>query len=153
MNIRFLSISHFLTLLLLASTVLAQTPTPTPSPVPASTTQDTRLAKESQEIKEKVAKIGVRQNVTVNRRDRKEFHGFISTIEDRSFTVAEIDLKTSIEFPYDQVKNVRKGYGEKNLFTGKRGGPRKAWVGWALGLGIALGVPIVLLAVANKQGF
>jgi hypothetical protein len=97
MNIRFLSISHFLTLLLLASTVLAQTP----SPVPASTTQDTRLAKESQEIKEKVAKIGVRQNVTVNRRDRKEFHGFISTIEDRSFTVAEIDLKTSIEFPYD----------------------------------------------------
>jgi len=102
---------------------------------------------QSAEIRQKVDKIGIRENVTVKLLDGKTYHGFIQKIETDTFTVAEVDLRTDVTFKYSEVKKVETGYGPKNLM-GKRINPHHNWIPFVV-LGAALAIPIIIVATAK----
>jgi hypothetical protein len=79
----------------------------------------------------------------------ESFHGFIAKIEDDSFTVGEVDLKTNVSLTYAQVKKVSRGYGETDGFTGKHTGPRHRFVIAAITIGVIVALPLILLASAK----
>ena len=88
---------------------------------------------------------GITEDVTVILLSGKEYYGAISKIEADSFEIAEIDLKRRMTFDYQDVKKVRKGYGGKNYFTGKRANPRTNLIAAAAVVGFLLiGIPVLL---------
>ena len=93
----------------------------------------------AEKIAIQVIKFGVDQDVTVST-GKKEYHGAISKIEDESFQLAEVDLNQVLTISYDEVKKIRKGYGEKNMI-GKRVNPRTGTI-----IGIAVIAGIIALA-------
>lgn len=107
-----------------------------------------KLAAETAKIKDQIAKIGKNQDLSVKRRDGKNFHGFINKIDDESFTMSEVDLRTNVELRYDQIKKVKSGYGKVNNFTGKHGGPQKTWI-FVVVLAALVALPIILVASAK----
>jgi|RhiMethySRZTD1v2_1073278.scaffolds.fasta_scaffold1498318_2 hypothetical protein len=91
---------------------------------PAFCQSSQNVPSQVQKVKDQVQKVGILEDVTVILLTGKEYYGSISKIEPDSFEIAEVDLKQKMAFDYKDVKKVRKGYGQRNSFTGKRGNPR-----------------------------
>ena len=107
----------------------------------------TSKADAAEKIWEKVFKLGVGHDITVKTVSGATYHGQLSRIADNEFEIREIDLKQTMRWYYSEVKNVREGYGPKNVF-GKRHSPtRTDQVITAGGLGGIL--LLVLLSVAK----
>ncbi len=96
-------------------------------------TQSDKDAKKIQKIKSKVAKYGTgeKAKVKVSLRNQTKIKGYISAIEDDSFTVTDKKTGTTTKVDYAQVKDVSRN----NLSTNAK---------IAIALGIAVPVTIIL---------
>jgi hypothetical protein len=106
------------------------------------------LSPQAEKVKQQTVKLGVGKDATVIMMDKSEYYGAIKSVEADRFLLLQVDSKQLIEFRYDKVKKVRKGYGEKG-FAGKRVNPRTDLIaGAALIGGIIL---LVWLTVAGSR--
>jgi hypothetical protein len=112
---------------------------------PQKSDDEIRRAEETKNIKERIGKIGRGKDVTIVRRDGREFYGRIESIEDDRVSIYEVDLKAKVEINFDQIKKVSKGYGNSRAWNGKRIPPKKHMIGLLIGIG-AIILPIILLA-------
>lgn len=136
---RFLSVVLFLVAFFIVTTpkTAAQA-----SPTTPSSSDAERIAK----VKKDLADIGVGKEITVSRKDNKDFFGRVKTIGTSDFEVIEIDYGVVQIFKYEDVKNVRSGAGSISRITGKRGNSRvKRIIGFA-----AVGVAVVAVVVVIK---
>lgn len=112
----------------------------------ASVASDKSVAK----IRAKVEKIGIRGDITVKMADRKSYHGFVTRIDDESFEVTDVDLKTTFTIRYNEVKSIENGYGEKGPL-GNRVGKNKRRLGMLIGIAVAFILPVVIVAVVKDK--
>lgn len=71
-------------------------------------------------VKQQAAKIGVLGKVTVYMPNGDEFYGNIRSLGADDFTINEVDLHRQITLRYDEVRRIRRGYGEGRSIYGKR---------------------------------
>jgi hypothetical protein len=109
------------------------------APVPAS------LSPAAQKIKDQVSHIPIDGKLTVKEIDGTEYHGHLQTIEPQTFSMREVDLKTTVTIPYSQVEQVRKNYGGKGI-GGHRVDPKKNLITSAVILGTLFTILLVALA-------
>ena len=102
-------------------------------------TSPAQLDDRARKIKRTVEKIGVAGKLTLYLKNGEDFYGSVVSYDEESLQIAEIDLKQVVTVQYRNVKKVREGYGNPNLFTGKRNNPPK---------GIRVGVMAALLVFA-----
>ncbi len=108
-------------------------------------TQSDKDAKKIQKIKTKIAKYGTgeKSKVKVSLRNQTKIKGYISAIEDDSFTVTDKKTGATTKVDYAQVKNVSRN----NLSTTAK---------IAIAVGIAVPVTILLtffgLYYCNERG-
>jgi hypothetical protein len=112
---------------------------------PQKSEAEIKLATETKQVKERIVKIGLGQDVTIVRRDRQEFYGRIERIEDELVVIYEVDLKANLEIHFEQIKKVSKGYGNSRAWNGKRIPPKKHMIGLIIGIGVLI-LPIILIA-------
>ncbi|HTH50904.1 MAG TPA: hypothetical protein VL501_03165 [Pyrinomonadaceae bacterium] len=102
-------------------------------------------------VKNAIQKIGVHGDITVVRSDDQWFYGSVEQIDDTSFTIYEIEQKTRINFTYEQVGKVFKGYGDGSAMHRDRNGhripPSRHHLGW-----IIAGAGLVTLLVVAAVG-
>jgi hypothetical protein len=111
---------------------MQNTPSPSLSPV-------------AQKIKAEVSRIPIDGKLTVRKIDGTEYHGRLQAIEPEQFSIREVDLKTTVTIPYDEVEQVRKNYGGKGA-GGQRVNPKKNLIVAAVTLGVLFTILIVALA-------
>lgn len=101
--------------------------------------------------KAKIEKIGIRGDLTVSLQNGRTNHGFVNRIDDESFEMTEIDLKTNLTIRYDEVKKVESGYGQKGPL-GNRVGKKGRNIGRIILIGLAAFVTIaVVVGVTDKR--
>jgi hypothetical protein len=73
-------------------------------------TQDDKNAQLAKEIKAKIAKIGTgeKSKVKIELHDKTKFKGFVSAIEDNSFTVTDKDTGATTKIEYAEVKKANR---------------------------------------------
>lgn len=104
---------------------------------------------QSDKVRAQVQKIGVLSNITVVTRDGRELYGSVRTIDTQEFTLNEVDQNREIAVRYDDVKNVRAGYGTSRAINGRRIHPHtKLIVSLAVIGGL---VALVFIAVASDH--
>ncbi len=81
----------------------------------------TNPVNQSQNIKNQIEKIGIGEDATIIRNDKREFYGTIKSIEADGFQLYEVDLKQILIFKYSDATKIKKGYGSKG-----KGGKRYA---------------------------
>lgn len=106
------------------------------------TKQQKAAAKRIEKLKRVVDKVGVGHRISVFLKNGEELHGTVSRIGADDFDVAEVDLKQLITVRYEFTEKLREGYGNINLFTGKRRSPRKGTE-----IGIFAGVMFTVIAL------
>ena len=99
----------------------------------------------AQKTKAEVGRIPIDGKLTVKKIDGTEYHGHLQAVEPEEFSIREVDLKTTVTIPYDQVEQVRKNYGGKGV-GGRRVNPKKSLIVGAVTLGIVFTILIVALA-------
>lgn len=109
------------------------------------------LDEKSQKVKRNVEKIGVAGRLTLYLKNGEELYGSVVSYDAESLKIAEVDLKQVITVQYKNIKKVREGYGNRDLFTGKRVNPPKGVkIGIIVGvIFLAFGLPIIGLAAAK----
>lgn len=113
--------------------------------------QQKEAAKRIEKLKRVVDKVGVGRRITVFLKNGEELHGTVSRIGAEDFDVAEIDLKQLITVRYEFVEKLREGYGNINLFTGKRRSPRKGTEIGVLAGALLLVVVMPLIVVGSMK--
>lgn len=104
------------------------TPPAAQAPAPPPQAPDPKRA---EEIKRRVERMAVGARITVVLEHGDDLHGALARVDATTFEVDEVDRLVRVTVRYDEVKKVRKGYGEKNLFTGKRPNPLWGYVALA----------------------
>jgi small nuclear ribonucleoprotein (snRNP)-like protein len=95
-------------------------------------------------IKSKITKSGVgeKSKVKVELKNQTKLEGYVSAIEDDSFTVTDKKTGTSTEIKYDQVKKVS----SKGLSTAAK-------IGIAVGIAVSVTILLTLLNIrCNNEG-
>src|SRR3954447_2631306 len=69
--------------------------------------------------RQRVNKFGVGNKITV-RKSGKEFYGTIRSISADGFQIYEVDQQHTIDFRFDEIDQVAKGYGTMDPLSGKR---------------------------------
>lgn len=118
-------------------------------PIQSQTPPDSQSV---EKLKAKVAKIGLRNEITVTLNNRDIYHGSVDDIAVDSFKVAEVDLHQVMEFRFSEVRKIEKGYGHSRDVYGRRIPPRKHNFGLALGLAAIL-IPVVIIAAALHSDY
>jgi hypothetical protein len=75
------------------------------------------------DVRAKVQALAIGGRLTVNLRNGTQYCGNLHSIEDQTFSLREVDLKTVVTVRYEEVERVRKGYGRPG-FGGRRVHPR-----------------------------
>lgn len=104
-----------------------------------------------EKIKIEVQKLGVARRVTVIFNDGAERYGSISEINTQDFQIIDVDAKQRVAIAYDEVKNVRNRYGDKNRFTGKRSEPKKEFIKGVVVVGAVIGGLLALVAFGLRD--
>ena len=105
-----------------------------------------QLDERARKIKRIVEKVGVAGKLTLYLKNGEDLYGNVVAIDDESFQITEVDLKRVVTIQYKNVKNVREGYGNKNLFGQRPNPPKGINIAIAAGLlFIAIGVPLIAL--------
>jgi predicted RNA-binding protein len=112
--------------------------------------ESSTLSPEGEKVRKQVEKVGLGKTATVIMSDEREFYGSIKSIEADEFLFYEVDSKQLMTIRYDEVKKVRKGYGDRNYVTGKRVRPSKALIGAIAGAAAIL-VPVTIILVALSR--
>ncbi|HXT63393.1 MAG TPA: hypothetical protein VN696_10180 [Pyrinomonadaceae bacterium] len=113
---------------------------------PSQSQTTTSTVDAAEKIWEKVFKLGVGHDITVNTMSGASYHGQISCIADNEFEIREIDLNQKVHWYYSEVKSVRGDYGSKDLF-GKRHNPRNNQI---ISAGTVGGIMLLLLLMVPK---
>ncbi len=105
----------------------------------AQTQDDDKSAKLTAKIKTKVAKFGTgeKSKVKVELRNQTKIKGYISTIDDDSFTVTDKKTGTATKIEYAQVKKVSNDNG---LSTAGK-------IGIAVGIAVPLAILLTLFGI------
>jgi hypothetical protein len=98
-----------------------------------------------EDIKKKVASMGIAKRVTVILQNGNEYYGGISKIGEESFEVAEIDLKQQITVAYEDVRKIKSGFGKPNPHNGKRW-PTEWHTGWLIA---TVGITVFLITLGT----
>ncbi len=131
------SIVFFAMLMLCSFTAIsAQTMPNNPVPLNAKT----------QKIKDEITKIGRWGEITIIDKDSKEFYGSVLAVNENSVQIHDVDLKADVEIKYERIKKIRKGYGDDKNVYGKRIPNKTRFWGFIIGVGVAVVLPIVLVA-------
>lgn len=105
----------------------------------------TPLSATAQKMKARLNQIGIGNKLTVWKINGRDYHGRLQSIEPQTFSMQEVDLKTTETIPYVEVKNVSKNYGGKTI-SGHHMSYRKQWLGIAIGTAGIFGI-IILAAI------
>ena len=148
-----------LTLLLALSLLLAQThPAHGQSAAVAAAVAKSGLTKQQKEtarrvekLKRVVNKVGVGRRITAFLKNGDELHGTVARIGEEDFDLAEVDLKELITVRYEFTEKVRQGYGNINLFTGKRTSPRKGTNAAVFGGLMFVVIALPLIAIRSMK--
>ena len=73
-------------------------------------------------------------------------HGNLQAIDPGTFSVREVDPKTIVTLPYDEVERVSRNYGGKG-FGGRRVNPRKSLIAGIIVVGALLTLVFVAVAI------
>ena len=107
-----------------------------------------QLTSGEQRIKDKVSEIAIGGKLTVRKVDGTEYHGRLQSVDNRDFSLREVDLQTTVTVPYIDVDSLSKDYGGKG-FGGRRVNPKRARI---IGIVfVAALLTIVVVAVANDK--
>ncbi len=117
-------------------------------PSDVDNSSSSQLDAKAQEIKNQIIKIGLKNDIMIIGKNKREFYGSVLEIKDNSVSVKEIDQKVNIEINYQQIKKVRKGYGSSKNRFGNRIPTRTTVIATAVIAGLLL-FPIILLATAK----
>jgi hypothetical protein len=102
------------------------------------------LTQDAAKARDKIVKLGVGKDVTLVRRDGREFYGSIVEIKPDAVMVDEVDMKVRIELRFDELKKVAEGYGSSRAWNGTRIPPKKHRIGLILGTA-AIAIPLILV--------
>jgi hypothetical protein len=106
------------------------------------------LTSAEQRIKDRVSEIAIGGKLTVRKVDGREYHGRLQSVDNRDFSLREVDLQTTVTVPYIEVDRVSKDYGGRG-FGGRRVNPKRARI---IGIVfVAALLTIVVVAVANDK--
>lgn len=106
------------------------------------------LDAKAQEIKDKITKIGVGNDITIIDKDGNEFYGSVREIGASSVSINEVDQKVKVEINYVRIKKIHKDYGATRGYGGRRISTRRNLIGLAIAAA-ALLVPIVIVATSK----
>jgi hypothetical protein len=109
-------VSRALIAMLLVSLLVQPVRTQPPGPLPP-------LSPAEAEIRAKVRALPIGGKLTVNMSNGIQYCGNLYSMEDETFSLREVDLKTVITVRYEDVGRVRKDYGRPG-FGGRRVHPR-----------------------------
>jgi hypothetical protein len=102
----------------------------------------------AQRVRAAIDNLPVGGRMTVQTLNGRELHGNLSAIDPESFSMREVDLKTSLTLRYDEVEKVTKDYGRKG-FAGRRVSPRRRLIAGLFLLGGLLALIGVVAAVKD----
>ena len=107
--------------------------------------------KQIEKVMHAVFNVGVGRGLTVFLRNGDTLHGTLADIREDDFQIAEVDRQQTFTIRYDEVKEIRRGFGGVNLFTGQRVNPSRARtiVRYSV-LGFVLALPIILVAASKN---
>jgi hypothetical protein len=106
------------------------------------------LSAGASKIRDQVNDLAIGGKLTVFKIDGTEYHGNLQAIEATTFSIREVDLKTIVTIPYDEVDRVRKNYGGKG-FGGHRVDPKKSLIAGIVIVAVLL--TVVFVAVAKDK--
>ena len=113
--------------------------------------QPTPSEKQIEKVMHAVFNVGVGRGLTVFLRNGDTLHGTLADIRADDFQIAEVDRRQTFTVRYDEVKEVRRGFGGVNLFTGQRVNPSRArTIARYSVLGFVLALPIILVAASKN---
>jgi len=113
--------------------------------------QPTPSEKQTGKVMHAVFNVGVGRGLTVFLRNGDTLHGTLADIRADDFQIAEVDRRQTFTVRYDEVKEVRRGFGGVNLFTGQRVNPSRArTIARYSVLGFVLALPIILVAASKN---
>lgn len=118
---------------------------------PANSKNDaaTKLEAETKKVKEKIAKIGIGNDITIYMRNGKEFYGTVHAVDDNFVRISEVDLNVMLEARYDEIKSVAKGYGFGKTIDGRRIPPKKSLIRGAIIVGAIIGIGVLVASQAR----
>ncbi len=117
-------------------TTSAQTPTTKPTTPDAE-----RIAK----VKKDLSNIGVGKEVTVSRKDNRDFFGRVQKIGVDDFEIIETDSNIVQIFKYEDIKNVRSGDGKLSPMTGKRNNSRLLRIVAFVAVGVLVAAIVIVV--------
>jgi hypothetical protein len=99
-------------------------------------------------IKDQVSAVPIGGKLTVRKMDGTEYHGHLEAAGPETFSIDEVDLRTTVTISYADVEQIRKNYGGKG-FGGQRVDPKRSLIIGAIFVGALL--TIVFILVANDK--
>ncbi|MFL6374426.1 MAG: hypothetical protein ACJ73D_07165 [Pyrinomonadaceae bacterium] len=106
-------------------------------------------------IKADIQKVSVHGDITVIRSDDQWFYGAVEQLDSTSFTIYDIEQKQRVNFSYDQVKKVFKGYGDgaalRRDARGHRIPPSRHRTGLLIGGAVIAAVLIIAVVTLKKD--
>ena len=115
----------------------------------SSAPAQSQTASSADKIRDKVTKIGLRNDITVSLNNGDVYRGKVEALENETFKISEVDLKQVVEFKFAEVRKVQKGYAGRNLM-GQRVSPTLNHIGTVLGIAGAV-LLVVFLHSALKD--
>ena len=103
-----------------------------------------------EKIRNKITAIGVGGAVTIYLKNGDELHGTVSHINSDTVELAEVDRRIAITVDYHEVKKIREGLGNVNVFTGRR--VTRSHTARVIGLVIAsavIAIPLIIVATSK----
>ena len=121
-----------------------------PNAQPGRKRQPAPPEKQIEKVMHDVFNVGVGQGMTVFLRNGDTLHGTLAEIREDDFNLTEVDRRQTFTVRYDEVKEIRKGFGGINLFTGQRTNPSRARsIARFSVLAFVLALPIIIVAVSK----
>ena len=96
-------------------------------------------------IRDKIKALAPGDKVTIVRKDKPSYHGDLRKVDDRSFSVYEVDEKQIVTVQYEEVRKVRHGYGGYNSISGRHVDPLHSRIAV---IALAGSLVVIVLAVA-----
>jgi len=106
--------------------------------------------KELEKIRRGIQKIGIGSPATLYLKNGDELHGTISQYDLDTVHIAEVDRRQNFSVNFTDIRKIRSGLGNVNVFTGQRvTQPRKLRLAALIGIVAVLALPVIILATAK----
>jgi hypothetical protein len=110
----------------------------------------TQSIKELEKVRRGIQKIGIGSTATLYLKNGDELHGTISQYDLDTVHIAEVDRRQNIAVNFSDIRKIRSGLGNINVFTGQRvTQPRKFRLAALISVTALLALPVIILATAR----